>query len=208
MLNKKSIPKYLLLITLLYQNIICQRISPELLGGWGEKSIIDTSKDLELSINSTGKYLIQEGYDLSEIEIIPLGFFTQSNCGITYRLLCAVKKISDDSPTIYDIQLRKESDEYMKIISNKNPEDSSVELSKKDEKKMKNAIMKFYFDKLYTVEGLEIQYEYHNIDGLNKYVIYDVKADLKNDKETSNKRILIIYRNDKTFTVEHELLEK
>ena len=208
MLNKISIPKYLLLITLLYQNIICQRISSDLLGGWGEKSILDPSKDLELSINSTEKYLISEGYDLGEIEIIPIGFFTQSNLGTTYRLLCAVKKISDDTPTIYDIQLRKESDDYMKIISTKNPEDSSEQLSEKEQKKMKIAIMKFYFDKLYKVEGLEIQYEYHNIDGLNKYVIYDVKVELKNDEDLSNKRILIIYRNDKTFTVEHELLEK
>ena len=73
---------------------------------------------------------------------------------------------------------------------------------------MKIAIMKYYFDKLYKIETLEIQYEYHNINGLNKYAIYDVKVTLKNKEETTDKRILIIYRNDKTFTVENELLEK
>ena len=207
MFKRKSISKYILLISLLYQNILCQRISTELLGGWGEKPISDPpSQDLELCIEATEKYLSSEGYDLNEMDVIPIGFFTQSNLGINYRLLSAVKKKSDTTPTIYDIRLRKIGANDMKIISNENPGDSSVELSEKDQKKMKIAIMKFYFEKLYKVSGLDIQFEYHNINGLNKYAIYDVEVELKNDKESVNKRVVVIYRNDKTFTVEQELV--
>ena len=207
MFKRKSISKYILLISLLYQNILCQQISTELLGGWGEKPISDPpSQDLDLCIEATEKYLSSEGYDLNEMDVIPIGFFTQSNLGINYRLLSAVKKKSDTTPTIYDIRLRKTGTNDMKIISNENPADSSVELSEKDQKKMKIAIMKFYFEKLYKVSGLDIQYEYHNINGLNKYAIYDVEVELKNDKESVNKRVVVIYRNDKTFTVEQELV--
>ena len=207
MFKRKSISKYILLISLLYQNILCQRISTELLGGWGEKPISDPpSQDLELCIEATEKYLSSEGYDLNEMDVIPIGFFTQSNLGINYRLLSAVKKKSDTTPTIYDIRLRKTGTNDMKFISNENPADSSVELNEKDQKKMKIAIMKFYFEKLYKVSGLDIQYEYHNINGLNKYAIYDVEVELKNDKESVNKRVVVIYRNDKTFTVEQELV--
>ena len=207
MFKRKSISKYILLISLLYQNILCQQISPELLGGWGEKPISDPpSQDLDLCIEATEKYLSSEGYDLNEMDVIPIGFFTQSNLGINYRLLSAVKKKSDTTPTIYDIRLRKTGTNDMKIISNENPGDSSVELSEKDQKKMKIAIMKYYFEKLYKVSGLDIQYEYHNINGLNKYAIYDVEVELKNDKESVNKRVVVIYRNDKTFTVEQELV--
>jgi len=207
MFKRKSISKYILLISLLYQNILCQQISTELLGGWGEKPISDPpSQDLDLCIEATEKYLSSEGYDLNEMDVIPIGFFTQSNLGINYRLLSAVKKKSDTTPTIYDIRLRKTGANDMKIISNENPADSSVELNEKDQKKMKIAIMKFYFEKLYKVSGLDIQYEYHNINGLNKYAIYDVEVELKNDKESVNKRVVVIYRNDKTFTVEQELV--
>ena len=207
MFKRKSISKYILLISLLYQNILCQQISTELLGGWGERPISDPpSQDLELCIEATEKYLSSEGYDLNEMDVIPIGFFTQSNLGINYRLLSAVKKKSDTTPTIYDIRLRKTGTNDMKIISNENPGDSSVELSEKDQKKMKIAIMKYYFEKLYKVSGLDIQYEYHNINGLNKYAIYDVEVELKNDKESVNKRVVVIYRNDKTFTVEQELV--
>ena len=207
MLQISSIFKYILLISLFYQKIQSQRISQELLGGWGEKPILEPhSKEYELSFITIQKYLSQEGYDLNETDVIPLGFFTQSNIGINYRLLLAVKKKSDTTPTIYDIQLRKIGLNDMKIIVSQNPEDSSEELSKKDQKKMKDAIIKYFFEKLYKVSQLNIQYEYHNINGLNKYAIYDAEVELKNDKGSTNKRLIIIYRNDKTFTVEQELI--
>ena len=209
MLQMKSVFKYILLISLLYQKILSQRISPDLLGGWGEKPITDPPcPAYELSFITSEKYLSSQGYDLNEIDIIPLGFFTQSNIGINYRLLLGVKKKSDKAPTIYDIHLRKTDINDMKIISSENPSDSSVQLSEKDLKKMKTAIIKYFFEKLYKVTQLEIQYEYHNINGLNKYVIYDVEVELKNEKESVNKRLVIIYRNDKTFTVEQELFEE
>ena len=72
---------------------------------------------------------------------------------------------------------------------------------------MKAAIMKFYFEKLYKVSNMDIKYEYHNINGLNQYAIYDVESELKNDKESFNRRMIIVYRNDKTFRVEQELIE-
>ena len=207
MLQISSIFKYILLISLFYQKIQSQHISQELLGGWGEKPILEPhSKEYELSFITIQKYLSQEGYDLNETDVIPLGFFTQSNIGINYRLLLAVKKKSDTTPTIYDIQLRKIGLNDMKIIVSQNPEDSSEELSQKDQKKMKDAIIKYYFEKLYKVSQLNIQYEYHNINGLNKYAIYDAEVELKNDKGSTNKRLIIIYRNDKTFTVEQELI--
>ncbi len=207
MLQISSIFKYILLISLFYQKIQSQRISQELLGGWGEKPILEPhSKEYELSFITIQKYLSQEGYDLNETDVIPLGFFTQSNIGINYRLLLAVKKKSDTTPTIYDIQLRKIGLNDMKIIVSQNPEDSSEELSEKDQKKMKDAIIKYFFEKLYKVSQLNIQYEYHNINGLNKYAIYDAEVELKNDKGSTNKRLIIIYRNDKTFTVEQELI--
>ena len=48
---------------------------------------------------------------------------------------------------------------------------------------MEDSILKYYFDKLYTVKALEIQYEYHKLEGLYKYTIYDVlgKAGKKDD---------------------------
>ena len=91
------------------------------------------------------------------------------------------------------------------MISSKNPAYSSTNLSETEIKKMKNAIYKYYFEKLYTINNLEIQYEYHNFDGLNKYAVYDIIVELNNEKEHINKRILIIYRNDKTYTVEKEI---
>jgi len=208
MLQINSIFIKILLISLLHQNILSQRISPDLLGGWGEKPIPDPpSQDFELCIDTIEKYFTSEGNDLAELDIIPIGFFTQSNIGINYRIIIAMKKKSDSAPSIYDFLLRKSDKDYIKIISNQNPEESSVKLSEKEEKKMKNAIMKFYFEKLYKITSYEIQYEYHNINGLNKYAIYDVNAELKNDKETVNKRLIIVYRNDKTFSVESELIE-
>ena len=82
-------------------------------------------------------------------------------------------------------------------------------MSHKDKNKMKDSILKYYFDKLYTLKALEIQYEYHKLEGLYKYAIYDVLVKVgKKDDENITKRLLIVYRNDKTFTVEIELIEK
>ena len=82
-------------------------------------------------------------------------------------------------------------------------------MSHKDKNKMEDSILKYYFDKLYTVKAIEIQYEYHKLEGLYKYTIYDVLVKVgKKDDENITKRLLIVYRNDKTFTVEIELIEK
>ena len=197
--------KSLLLIQILIlSRTFCQKLSLELLGGWSEKEIAGKTSDFETSLKIAEKYLESEGYSLDETDIIPFGFFKQTVNGINYRLLSAVKKKSDDTPTIYDIITHKSSNDF-KMISSKNPAYSSTNLSETEIKKMKNAIYKYYFEKLYTINNLEIQYEYHNFDGLNKYAIYDIIVELNNEKEHINRRILIIYRNDKTYTVEKEI---
>ena len=91
------------------------------------------------------------------------------------------------------------------MISSKNLEYSSTTLSEKVITQMKNAIYKYYSGKFYQIKDLEIQYEYHNLDGLQNYAIYDVSINLNYKNENFKKRVLIIYRNDKTFTVEEEL---
>jgi len=197
--------KSLLLIQILIlSRTFCQKLSLELLGGWSEKEIAEKTSDFETSLKIAEKYLESEGYSLDETDIMPFGFFKQTVNGINYRLLCAVKKKSDDTPTIYDIITHKSSNDF-KMISSKNPAYSSTNLSETEIKKMKNAIYKYYFEKLYTINNLEIQYEYHNFDGLNKYAVYDIIVELNNEKEHINRRILIIYRNDKTYTVENEI---
>ena len=82
-----------------------------------------------------------------------------------------MKKKSDDTPTIFDIFTRKSNNE-IKMISSKNPDYSSVELSEKSTDKIKSAILKYYFKDLYTIKNYEIQYEYHNLAGLFNYAIY------------------------------------
>ena len=73
---------------------------------------------------------------------------------------------------------------------------------------METSIVKYYFEKLYTVKEMEIQYEYHKLGGLYDYAIYDLIVKLNNeDDENVEKRLLIVYRNDRTFTVELELKE-
>ena len=146
----------------------------------------------------------EEGYSLDETDIIPFGFFKQTINGIIYRLLCAIKKKSSDSPTLFDIIVHKHNNEF-KIISSTNLEESTSDLSEKNKNKMEAAIMKYYFDKLYTLKEMEIEYEYHKLGGLYDYAIYDVKAKLEVEEESVDKRLLIVYRNDRTFTVEEEL---
>ena len=181
-----------------------QRLSHESLGGWNEKELTEQEPDYLLTLQSVETYISEQGYSLDETDIIPFGFFKQIVNGINYRILFAVKEKTSNVPTIYDINYHKAKSE-MKMIYAKNPENSGKKLSDKDKKKLENAIIKFYFEKLYRVKEVEIQYEYHNFDGLNKYGVYDVVAQLENEKEKVSKRMIVVYRNDKTFEVETEL---
>ena len=181
-----------------------QRLSHELLGGWNEKEINEQETDYLQTLKSVETYISEQGYSLDETDIIPFGFFKQIVNGMNYRILCAVKEKTSKTPTIYDINFHKSNSE-MKMIYAKNLEESGKKLSQKDKKKLETSIVKYYFESLYKVKELEIQYEYNNFDGLNKYGVYDVVAELGNEKEKVSKRLLIVYRNDKTFTVETEL---
>ena len=197
----------LLIIGLLNLHIIlCQKLSSSLLGGGGEKIIDEKTPDFLSNLDIVKKYLEYEGYFLKEIEIIPIGYFKQIVNGVNYRILCVVKKKSDNSPSFILDVITHRSNNEIKMISSKNLEySSSTFLSQKVIIQMKNAIYKYYSGKFYQIKDLEIQYEYHNLDGLQNYAIYDVIISLNNKNENFNKRVLIIYRNDKTFTVEKEL---
>ncbi len=208
-LNKKNQSLLPIVLLLIIINInICQKLSEDILGGWSEKIITEETPDLTKNLEEVENYLKSEGYDLDDTNILPIGYFKQIVNGVNYRIICAVKKKSDDAPTIFDIFTHKSNNE-IKMISSKNPDYSSTELSEKAIDQMKNAILKYYFKDLYTITNLEIQYEYHNLAGLFNYAIYDVHVELskgnKNENENANKRVIIIYRNDKTFTVEKEL---
>ena len=205
--NKNNIQN-LLIISLLINISLCQKLSKDLLGGWGEKKITNQTPIFSKVFEATEKYFVSEGYSLDETDILPFGFFTQTIGGTNYRLLCAVKKKSSDTPTIYDIHLHQSNNE-LKIISTKNPEySSSNNMSAKDKNKMEDAILKYYFDKLYTIKAFEIQYQYQKLDGLYKYAVFDVLTKVGKKDQNLTKRVLIVYRNDKTFTVEKELIEK
>ena len=206
MFNIKYFFRNISLVILLIILTSCQsqRLSHESLGGWNEKELTEQEPDYLLTLQSVETYISEQGYSLDETDIIPFGFFKQIVNGINYRILFAVKEKTSNVPTIYDINYHKAKSE-MKMIYVKNPENSGKKLSDKDKKKLENAIAKFYFEKLYKVKEVEIQYEYHNFDGLNKYGVYDVVAQLENEKENFSKRMLVVYRNDKTFDVETEL---
>ena len=206
MFNIKYFFRNISLVILLIILTSCQsqRLSHESLGGWNEKELTEQEPDYLLTLQSVETYISEQGYSLDETDIIPFGFFKQIVNGINYRILFAVKEKTSNVPTIYDINYHKAKSE-MKMIYAKNPENSGKKLSDKDKKKLENAIAKFYFEKLYKVKEVEIQYEYHNFDGLNKYGVYDVVAQLENEKENFSKRMLVVYRNDKTFEVETEL---
>ena len=205
--NKNNIQN-LLIISLLINISLCQKLSKDLLGGWGEKKITNQTSIFSKVFEATEKYFVSQGYSLDETDILPFGFFTQTLGGTNYRLLCAVKKKSSNTATIYDILLHQNNNE-LKIISTKNPEySSSNNMSTKDKNKMEDAILKYYFDKLYIVKAVEIQYQYQKLNGLYKYAVFDVLAKVGKKEENFTKRLLIVYRNDKTFTVEEELIEK
>jgi hypothetical protein len=204
----KKIIQNLLIISLIINISLCQKLQKDFLGGWGEIKITNQSSVFSKVFEATEKYFISEGYSLDETDILPFGFFKQTLDGINYRLLCAVKKKSSDTPTIYDIILHQSNNEF-KIVSTKKPDYSSSNMSPKDKNKMEDAILKYYFDKLYTVKALETQYEYHKLDGLYKYAVFDILAKVgKKNDENITKRLLIVYRNDKTFIVEKEVIEK
>ena len=194
----------LAILLIILTSIQSQRLSHELLGGWNEKELTEKEPDYSQTLQSIETYISEQGFSLDETDIIPFGFFKQIVNGINYRILFAVKEKTSNVPTIYDINFHKSKSE-MKIIYAKNPENSGNNLSDKDKKKIENAVLKYYFEKLYKVKELEIQYEYHNFDGLNKYGVYDVIAQLENEKEKVSKRMIVVYRNDKTFEVETEL---
>ena len=194
----------LVILLIILTSCQSQRLSHESLGGWNEKELTEQEPDYLLTLQSVETYISEQGYSLDETDIIPFGFFKQIVNGINYRILFAVKEKTSNVPTIYDINYHKAKSE-MKMIYAKNPENSGKKLSDKDKKKLENAIAKFYFEKLYKVKEVEIQYEYHNFDGLNKYGVYDVVAQLENEKDNFSKRMLVVYRNDKTFEVETEL---
>ena len=194
----------LAILLIILTSIQSQRLSHELLGGWNEKELTEKEPDYSQILQSVETYISEQGFSLDETDIIPFGFFKQIVNGINYRILFAVKEKTSNVPTIYDINFHKSKSE-MKIIYAKNPENSGNNLSDKDKKKLENAVLKYYFEKLYKVKELEIQYEYHNFDGLNKYGVYDVIAQLENEKEKVSKRMIVVYRNDKTFEVETEL---
>ena len=200
--------KKFLLISIIINISLCERLSNEYLEGWCEKVISEDTQDYSKILEIVENYFtLEEGYSLDETEILPFGFFKQTVNGINYRLLCTVKKKSDQTPTIFDIMTHKHNNEF-KVLSAKKPEDSSSELSEKDKKSMETAIVKYFFEKLYTLKEMEIEYEYHKLGGLYNYAIYDVIAKLENEDENVEKRLLIVYRNDKTFTVEQDLKEK
>ena len=194
----------LAILLIILTSIQSQRLSHELLGGWNEKELTEKEPDYSQTLQSIETYISEQGFSLDETDIIPFGFFKQIVNGINYRILFAVKEKTSNVPTIYDINFHKSKSE-MKIIYAKNPENSGNNLSDKDKKKLENAVLKYYFEKLYKVKELEIQYEYHNFDGLNKYGVYDVIAQLENEKEKVSKRMIVVYGNDKTFEVETEL---
>ena len=207
LLQRKQLTIYFLFLSILSNIALCQKLSNELLSGWGEKIMTEKNEHFVKVLEAAEKHLSSEGYDINDYEIIPFGFFKQSVSGLKYRLICGVKKKSGNTPTIFDIHLNKSGKEF-KILSSKNPDHSSSNMTEKDKKKLKDSIMKYYFNELYMVKEFEIQYEYHKIVGLNNYGIYDVLAKLNDKDETFEKRVLVVYRNDKTFTVEAELISK
>ena len=205
MFYKKHIVNNYILIAIIFNIITCQKLSNDLLETWGEKTICEKTQYFSDILEIVENYFVkEEGYSLDETDIIPFGLFKQTINGINYRLLCAIKKKSSDTPTIFDIIIHKHNNEF-KLVSSKSLEDSSTDMSEKNKKKMEAAIMKYYIKEAYNIKEFEIEYEYHNLGGLYNYAIYDVIASLEVDDESVEKRLLIIYRNDRTFTVEEEL---
>ena len=136
--------KQFLLISIIINISLCERLSNEYLEGWGEKVINEDTQDYSKILEIVENYFtLEEGYSLDETEILPFGFFKQTVNGINYRLLCTVKKKSDQTPTIFDIMTHKHNNEF-KVLSSKKPEDSSSELSEKDKKTWKEQLLNIF----------------------------------------------------------------
>ena len=87
-----------------------EKISNDLLGGWGEKVITITNKDYNTVLELASNYFTENEGSLDENEIVPLGFFkrivNESN-KINYRFICGFKSKDSKSTTLYDIQFLK-----------------------------------------------------------------------------------------------------
>ena len=189
---------------------LSERVSNELLGGWGEKVITEKCKDYKTVLGLSSNYFTENEGSLEENEIVPLGFFkriVKDSNKINYRFICGFKSKDSKSTTLYDIQFLK-SDEDLQLLTTNTLSDSSITTVERSLNSIKNAIMKFYFGKDYKISDVEIQYQYDNIEGLNKYAVFDVICNLSKKDEKLEKRVLIVYRNDRTFEVEAELNEQ
>ena len=205
----KKLISFIILLSFL-SITLSEKISNDLLGGWGEKVITITNKDYKTVLELASNYFTENEGSLDENEIVPLGFFkrivNESN-KINYRFICGFKSKDSKSTTLYDIQFLK-SDEDLQLLTTNTLSDSSITTVERSLNSIKNAIMKFYFGKDYKISDVEIQYQYDNIEGLNKYAIFDVTCNLSKKDEKLEKRVLVVYRNDRTFEVEAELNEQ
>ena len=205
----KKLTSFIILLSFL-SITLSEKISDNLLGGWGEKVITITNKDYKTVLELASNYFTENEGSLDENEIVPLGFFkrivNESN-KINYRFICGFKSKDSKSTTLYDIQFLK-SDEDLQLLTTNSLSDSSITTVERSLTSLKNAIMKFYFGKDYKISDVEIQYQYDNIEGLNKYAVFDVTCNLSKKDEKLEKRVLVVYRNDRTFEVEAELNEQ
>ena len=113
LLQKKRFIIYFLLLSIISNVALCQKLSKELLIGWGEKIISEKNEDFVKVLEAAQKHLSSEGYDINEYDIIPFGFFKQSLNGEKYRLFCAVKIKSSNIHTIFDIHSNKSGNEFV-----------------------------------------------------------------------------------------------
>ena len=78
--NQSLLPLVLLLIII---NInICQKLSEDILGGWSEKIITEETPDFTKNLEEVENYLKSEGYDLDDTNILPIGYFKQIVNGV------------------------------------------------------------------------------------------------------------------------------
>ena len=75
MFLSKNIIKNLIIISLIINISLCQKLQKDLLGGWGEIKITNQSSVFSKVFEATEKYFVSEGYSLDETDILPFGFF-------------------------------------------------------------------------------------------------------------------------------------